>query len=245
MVEMIKKEYGNYLLNIFETKDEIYSFLSNEIINNILETLNNKNRFQLCLCGGSTPKKLYDRLSKELIPWNKVDIFLGDERCVGPDSNDSNSLMVKSHLLKNFGSKAYFYQIFNNSEIDEDYSKRLFISELKSKCMGNPPRFDLTLLGLGDDGHTASLFPFKKNNKEDDFVIFSEGNGMRRLSLTPKILSASSKIIFLISGTSKHIALSRLIDGNENSERTPAKLITSKKKISVFCDLPSTKSLSI
>ena len=67
---------------------------------------------------------------------------------------------------------------------------------IRDRCDGQPPSFDLTLLGLGDDGHTASLFPYQKDNNADDLVIFNEGKGLKRISLTPKVLSASSDYIF-------------------------------------------------
>ena len=104
---------------------------------------------------------------------------------------------------------------------DDETTKNQFISKLFEKCGSNPPTFDLTLLGLGDDGHTASLFPYQENNNADDFVIFNEGNGLKRISLTPKALSASSKILFLVSGASKRIALERLLDEKEPPDRTP------------------------
>ena len=102
---------------------------------------------------------------------------------------------------------------------DDDAIKNQFISKLFEKCGSNPPFFDLTLLGLGDDGHTASLFPYQKNNNVDDFVIFNEGKGLKRISLTPKVLSASSKIVFLVSGANKRIALERLLDEKESLDR--------------------------
>jgi len=245
MDEMIKKSLEGYNLYIYKNKLELSSNVSIYIENQINKTLNIKNRFQFCVSGGSTPKSVYENLSKLDISWDKVDVFLGDERCVDPNSELSNSLMLRNSLLKNYGSKAYFYEIFNDSNIEDYISKKLLITKLYEKCSNDPPSFDLTLLGLGDDGHTASLFPYKKNNNIDDLVIFNEGNGLKRISLTPKVLSCSSNIIFLVSGSSKRTALKRLLDKNESSERTPSKLINSTNQISIFCDEDSSKELSI
>ena len=206
--------------------------------------LNAKDRFQLCLCGGSTPKNVYDFLSEKELNWEKVDVFLGDERYVNPTSDESNTLMINNSLLNNFGSKADFYNIFSDEKINEDISKKLLLDELKKKCDGYPPIFDFTLLGLGNDGHTASLFPYKDNNT-DDFVMTTFGNGLKRISFTPKVLSASRKIAFVVSGTSKQIALKRLFSNSESSDRTPAKLIKSKSKILVFSDLQASKDLDL
>ena len=148
-------------------------------------------------------------------------------------------------MLTNFGSKAFFYEIFNDLKADDVTTKNQFISKLIEKCGSNPPSFDLTLLGLGDDCHTASLFPYQKNNNVDDFVTFNEGKGLKRISLTPKVLSASLKIVFLVSGANKRIALERLLDEKESLDRTPSKLIKSINQISIFCDQESAKELEI
>ena len=241
---MIEKIINNYHLVIFEDKSELSIKVSDYISERIKITLNAKDRFQFCVCGGSTPKNVYNFLSKKELNWAKVDIFLGDERCVNPNSDDSNTLMINNSLLNNFGSEADFYNIFSNEKINEDISIELLVKELKKKCEGNPPSFDFTLLGLGNDGHTASLFP-NKNNNTDELVITSFGNGINRISLTPKVLSASRKIAFIVSGASKQIALKRLIDNSESSDRTPAKLIKSKSKILVFTDLEASKDLDL
>ena len=245
MDEMIEKSINGYTLNIYKEKLElslaVFKFIERQIIN----TLKNKNRFKFCVSGGSTPKSVYQLLSKSPIKWKMVDVFLGDERCVDPDSELSNSLMLKRSLLTNYGSKAYFYEIFSDLKADDEAIKKLFISKLLEKCGTNPPSFDLTLLGLGDDGHTASLFPYQKNNNADDFVIFNEGKGLKRISLTPYVLSASSNILFLVSGASKQLALKRLLDEKEPTDRTPSKLIKSSKQISIFCDQESAKELLI
>ena len=153
--------------------------------------------------------------------------------------------MLKNSLLTNYGAKAFFYEIFSDLNTNEETIKKLFISKLLEKCGTNPPSFDLTLLGLGDDGHTASLFPYQENNNVDDFVIYNQGKGLKRISLTPKVFSASSKIIFLVSGASKKLALKRLLDEKESNDRTPSKLIKSSNQISIFCDQESAKEFLI
>ena len=247
MDEMIEKSFDEYNLYICKDKLELSSNVSNFIENQIIQSIKIKDRFQFCVSGGSTPKSVYQLLSKRDLEWEKVDIFLGDERCVDPKSELSNSLMLRNSLLTKYGSKAFFYEIFSDIEVDDNISKKLLISKLIEKCNSNsnPPSFDLTLLGLGDDGHTASLFPYQKNNNVDDLVIFNEGKGLKRISLTPKVLSASTNIMFLVSGASKQLALKRLLDKNESLERTPSKLIKSSNPISIFCDEESSKELLI
>ena len=245
MDEMIKKVKNGYTLDIFKDKLELSKAAFKFIESQIIHTLKNKDRFKFCVSGGSTPKSVYQLLSNSDLNWGKVDVFLGDERCVDPNSELSNSLMLKNSLLTNFGSKAFFYEIFNDLNVNDEAIKNQFISKLFEKCGSNPPSFDLTLLGLGDDGHTASLFPYQKNNNLDEFVIFNEGKGLKRISLTPKVLSASSKIVFLVSGASKQIALERLLDENEPPDRTPSKLIKSINQISIFCDQESANKLEI
>ena len=244
MATMIEKIIDNYHLIIFKDKSELSIKVSDYISERIKINLNAKDRFQFCVCGGSTPKNVYSYLSQKELNWEKVDVFLGDERCVNPKSEESNTLMINNSLLNNFGSKADFYNIFSDEEINEDISKELLLGELKKKCEGNPPIFDFTLLGLGNDGHTASLFP-NKNNNTDEFVITTFGNGLKRISFTPKVLSASRKIAFVVSGSSKKIALKRLFSNSESSDRTPAKLIKSKSKILVFSDLEASKDLDL
>ena len=244
MALMIEKKIDNYHLIIVKDKSELSIKVADYISERIKIILNAKDRFQLCLCGGSTPKNVYDFLSEKELNWEKVDVFLGDERCVKPTSDESNTLMINNSLLNNFGSKADFYNIFSDKKINEDISKKLLLDELKKKCDGYPPIFDFTLLGLGNDGHTASLFPYKDNNT-DEFVMTTFGNGLKRISFTPKVLSASRKIAFVVSGTSKQIALKRLFSNSESSDRTPAKLIKSKSEILVFSDLEASKDLDL
>ena len=244
MASMIEKIIDNYHLIIFNDQRELSIKVSDYISERIKIILNAKDRFQFCVCGGSTPKNVYNLLSEKELDWEKVDVFLGDERCVNPNSDESNTLMINNSLLNNFGSKANFYNIFNNENINEDISIQSLKEELNKKCEGDPPIFDFTLLGLGNDGHTASLFPYK-NNITDEFVMPSFGNGLKRISFTPKVLSASRKIAFVVSGSSKQIALKRLISNSESSDRTPAKLIKSKSKIIVFADLEASKDLDL
>ena len=108
MDEMIEKVKNGYTINIYKDKLELSKAVFKFIESQIIRTLKNKERFKFCVSGGSTPKSVYQLLSNCDLRWDMVDVFLGDERCVDPNSELSNTLMLKNSLLTNFGSKAFF-----------------------------------------------------------------------------------------------------------------------------------------
>ena len=123
-------------------------------------------------------------------------------------------------------------ELSSPNESAEDYE-----TILKNNFAGDPPRFDLILLGLGDDGHTASLFPGSDALFERDRLITAgEGKGHKRITITSKLLSAADNVVFLISGSAKQTALKRLLDPSESWERTPAKLVSPNSEIIVLAD---------
>ena len=127
MDEMIEKVKNGYTLNIYKDKLELSKAVFKFIEFHIIHTLKKKDRFKFCVSGGSTPKSVYQLLSISDLRWDMVDVFLGDERCVDPNSELSNSLMLKNSLLTNFGSKAFFYEIFNDLNADDEATKNQFI----------------------------------------------------------------------------------------------------------------------
>ena len=106
MVTMIKKNIDNYTFFIFENKIELTSYLTEYISNKIKTSLKVKDRFKFCVCGGSTPRTIYENLSSVDLSWQDVDIFLGDERCVDPHSEESNTNMLKNSLLQKYAFEA-------------------------------------------------------------------------------------------------------------------------------------------
>ena len=228
-----------YDLQISADKNSL-AFAASDLIAQIIKsTLENKSRVKIALCGGSTPKATYSLLGKKNLEWNKVDLFLGDERWVDNKSQDSNCFLLNNSLFKE-GNPSLAASFFSVSTVElsspvesaDDYEEIL-----KKNLPGDPPAFDLILLGLGDDGHTASLFPGSDALLEKDSLItVGEGKGHKRITFTRKILSSADNVVFLISGTSKQTALKRLLDQSESWERTPAKLVAPSSEIVVLAD---------
>ena len=230
-----------YQLESHPDKNSLSESSANTILNIIVNTLEEKQRCRIALSGGTTPSKVYELLSTKNIEWERVDVFLGDERWVDQDNPLSNSLMIKKTLLSNHpGSKANFYPVPTTTFPNPSLSANAFEQKLQETFSENPPQFDLILLGLGEDGHTASLFPNSDSLKViDRFCSVSEGNGQVRITLTYPVLSSASNVIFLVSGSSKQVAIKRLIDPNEPFERTPAKLVQPSNEVLVLADEPS------
>ena len=123
--------------------------------------LDQRDRAQIALSGGSTPSQAYQRLGQQHLPWNRVDVFLGDERWVSAEDESSNARMLRSTLLQagEPGAAACFHPVPTVELPSPEASADAFAQLIAQSCSGEPPRFDMMVLGLGDDGHTASLFP--------------------------------------------------------------------------------------
>ena len=231
-----------YKIHVSEDKNSLAHAASDLISQSIESILKNKTRAKIALCGGSTPKTAYSLLGKKNINWKNVDLFLGDERWVDIASQDSNCFLLNNSLFKD-GNPALEASFFSVSTVElpspEDSANDYEII-LKNNLEGNPPKFDFILLGLGDDGHTASLFPGSDALLERDRLItVGEGKGQKRITFTSKILSSADNVAFLISGSAKQMALKRLLDQSESWERTPAKLVSPSSEIIVLADKDS------
>ena len=208
--------------------------------------LDQRDRAHIALSGGSTPARAYDILGQAHLPWDRVDVFLGDERWVAADDESSNARMLRNTLLKAGypGSRACFHPVPTVELPTAEASAEAFASLVTKVCAGDPPVFDLMLLGLGDDGHTASLFPGTEAPKVlDQWTTIGRGKGLDRITLTAPVLSAARQVLFLVSGEGKHQALSRLIDPSESAERTPAKLVSPSTEILVLADQAASQGL--
>ena len=161
----------------------------------------------VALAGGSTPRPLYERLATCSFSWLETHIFFGDERCVPPGHEASNYRMAREALLSKVPATVHRMP-------GETCDAGAYEEEL-SKVFGlGLPQLDLVLLGLGEDGHTASLFPGDRALQvTDHWVVQVQGPDYSRLTLTLPVLSAAKAVVFLVSGASKRAALQQLLSG--------------------------------
>tara|TARA_B100000214_G_scaffold347097_1_gene298168 strand:+ start:99 stop:815 length:717 start_codon:yes stop_codon:yes gene_type:complete len=228
-----------YEIKVLENKNLLAQAASDLIAQIIESTLKVNKKAKIALCGGSTPKSAYCLLGRKNLKWTNVDLFLGDERWVDNESQDSNCFLLNNSLLKegNPSQEASFFRVSTVELASPEDSAKDYESILKNNLAGDPPKFDLILLGLGDDGHTASLFPGSDALFErDSLITVGEGKGHKRITFTSKLLSSAHNVVFLISGAAKQTAIKRLLDQSESWERTPAKLVSPESEIIVLAD---------
>lgn len=185
--------------------------------------------FSVALSGGSTPKVWFDHLAKnqkEDIPWERIHLYWGDERCVPPDDLESNYGMTREYLLNKISiPEQNIHRVegeMNPANAAEKYENELLDN------LGENPIFDLIILGLGDDGHTASIFPHEINlwDAEQLCVVATHPiSGQKRVSFTGRVINAASAITFLVTGKNKEERVKEIIDQEPNSAYYPANLV--------------------
>ena len=193
-----------------------------------------KGRFSFVLTGGESPIKLYQNLSKvKNINWKKVDFFIGDERYVKENSKNSNIKMCKKYLLNNIKvSNNQIYKISTDNislrESALDYEKKI-----KKYFLNKKISFDVILLGVGDDGHIASLFKKNINKKSHKNVDFVKRKDFFRITLTLKCLNNSKSIFLWIPGIKKISIVEKILIDQKN--KYPVSFLKTKNKFLFHC----------
>jgi 6-phosphogluconolactonase len=216
------------------TPQELFAAAAEEVVRAATEAVAQRGRFTIALSGGSTPKGLFNLLAvnaRTVLPWDRMFFFWGDERHVPPTDPDSNYKMADETMLSKIPVAAgnVFRMEAENPDAAaaaEAYEKTL--QKFFALQPGQFPRFDLILLGMGPDGHTASLFPGSAGLQEKSRLVIAnwvEKFKTHRLTFTLPVLNAAACVTFLVSGIDKAPALHEVLECNAPGEQYPSKLI--------------------
>ena len=198
-----------------------------------------KGSFTVALAGGSTPKALYsllvtDATLRAQVPWDKMRLFFGDERPVGPDHLDSNFRMVAEAMISKSPLKPEQVTRIKGEYPDAEKAAQEYEQALRSYFKlkdGEYPRFDLLLAGMGNEGHTLSLFPGTKALHADGRIVVRNWVGKLyadRITLTAPAASNAARIMFMVTGADKAPALKAVLEGPFEAEQLPAQLLQPK-----------------
>ncbi|QDP86551.1 6-phosphogluconolactonase [Chryseobacterium sp. SNU WT5] len=238
-------------LRIYKNIDDVISALAENICEVAKESIQARGQFNFVLSGGSSPKKLYELLAsdsfKNKIDWDKTYFFFGDERFVPADDSQRNSVMVEEALFKPLKiNKSNIFKIDTTGSPEESAQK--YWQSILKHFDGKPVKFDFNLLGLGDNSHTASLFPNTSVLKETEATIksiFVEEVDMDRITMTAPLINDSRHIAFLVFGEGKAEAVFHVLEDQSGSATEyPARLITKdENKVQWFLDGMATSRL--
>jgi len=217
-------------LHVYKDANETVSALADWITSLIQKTLEVKDRFTIALSGGETPKKLYETLAstpyREKINWSKLHIFWGDERFVPFTDESSNAKMAYDNLLNKVKVPSeQVHKIW--TDVSPAESAKQYEKILHEYFDNKQTTFDLVLLGMGEDGHTLSLFPGSEtlhDGEEWVTAVHSKEKG-DRITLLPAVVNRSSAILFLITGDNKAKVLQQIFKDPQQHHNYPAKLI--------------------
>jgi len=206
--------------------------LAEAIVDLAQTSVEKRQRFTIALSGGNTPRTLYSMLASDyraLIPWQRTHIFWGDERYVSPENPLSNYRMAKETLLDHVPIPRDQAHPMPTLLPEPEEAAEAYEETLMSHFPGQWPRFDLILLGMGPDGHIASLFPHSNVLEEEARIVAAvreeRAEPPSRLTLTIPAINHAAHIHFLIAGANKANALTRALAPNANSKSSPAAAI--------------------
>jgi len=226
------------MIKVFQSLEKLNLFAAEKFVEIANEAIGKRNRFTVALAGGSTPKKLYRLLAsnnyRNKIDWSKVFFFFGDERNVSPDDEESNFRMAHENLFAPLEIHVNNVFPWLTSYESAEITAEIYQGEIeKFFTLGENefPRFDLILLGMGADGHTASLFPFTNALGETDKAAVAnqvDKLNTTRLTLTFPVINNAANVIFLVAGEEKAETLRTVLEGDFDPEKFPAQNVRPK-----------------
>ncbi|BAQ65132.1 6-phosphogluconolactonase [Geminocystis sp. NIES-3709] len=226
-------------INILSDKNALIESATVFIIDRIKSSIELTNRCTIALAGGSTPKPIYEAIAKTDLPWDKIHVFWGDERYVLPTDPDSNEKMAREAWLNkvNIPYTNIHPMPTDGENPDTDAQKHnRQILDFFGLASGFPS-FDIVLLGMGDDGHTASLFPHTQALQVCDRLVTVGNRGdSLRLTFTVPLINQANCVIFLVAGSNKQQALKEVFSETGNPHQYPSKLINPQGELIWFMD---------
>ncbi len=226
---------GRVRVTVFAQPADLAPAAADRIAAIIQEAIGLRGHARIALAGGSTPRPAYRLLAdpphREAIGWNALEVFWGDERCVRPDHPESNYGMAREALLSRVPIPPQQVHRMRGELPDPNEAAAEYEATLRAAFAVQSrelPRFDLVLLGLGPDGHTASLFPGTAAVRERSRWVVGhwvEKLLANRLTLTPPVLNAARRVLFMVSGATKAGVLREILEGPADADRLPAHVI--------------------
>lgn len=222
-------------IRIFPNAEAVARAAANWLVETAKAAITDTGRFSIALSGGSTPKLLYALLASpdyvDQIDWSKVHLFWGDERCVPPNHPDSSYRMANETLIEHIPIPSHnVYRV--QAELNPETASSHYETTLRTFFAdADLPRFDVMLLGMGDDGHTASLFPGTIALVETErWVVanYVDKLGVWRITLTPPAINHARHIAFLVTGANKATRLRDVLHGERQPIVLPSQLIRPK-----------------
>lgn len=219
------------MFHIHPTPEQVSQALADYFTEAAKEAVQTQGRFTVALTGGSSPKQLYTLLAsspyRDVTPWNKTFVFWGDERSVPFNDSRNNAKMTFESLLNHIPvPKDQIYPM--SGEVSAEESASQYEEILQKHFSGQAPQFDLILLGLGENGHTASLFPYTPVlDEKTRWVkeVYLTDQQMYRITLTAPFINQAKKIAFILFGSSKAQVLYDVLKGKYQPDFLPAQLI--------------------
>jgi 6-phosphogluconolactonase len=219
-------------LRIFTTPHDLAKGFAEELLRMITESTIINRTFTIALSGGSTPEILFNVLSSDYagsVPWQHVHVFWSDERCVAPDDPQSNYGMARRTLLSKIEiPDINIHRIKGEDNPEEEVLRYSFEISHNTRTWNGRPVFDLVLLGLGEDGHTASIFPGHPELLESDKtcdVTYHPVTFQKRITLTGMVINNADVITFLVTGRKKEAVVEKLFKKDPYSLNYPAAYI--------------------
>jgi 6-phosphogluconolactonase len=215
-------------VEIYENPQQLAEAAARAFVEGAASAIAERGRFAVALAGGSTPKSTYEVLARDHagdVDWPNVHVFFGDERAVPPDHEDSNYRMAREALLDHVPVGSVHRM---RGELPPDGAAASYERDLKEFFGEVPPVLDLVMLGIGEDGHTASLFPETPALGITDRLAVANPVAKldtTRLTLTVTVLNAAREVRFLVAGEGKAEALAEILEGEADPRQYPAKLV--------------------
>lgn len=215
-------------LRIYQDKQEVAEYFS-DYLYDLAQT---RDSLHIALSGGSTPKVIFRHLVSaygDSMPWEKFHFYWGDERCVPPDDKESNYKMTVDYLLSGIPVlPENVHRVRGEADPKEEAERYGALLEDTLSKVNGVPQFDLVILGMGDDGHTASIFPYNIELWDSPNVCevaAHPDSGQLRVTLTGKVINAALEVAFLVTGASKADKVHEIINGVGDFEKYPASLV--------------------